>query len=325
MARIKGCSPNTIKVYRDAFRLLLPFAARHHRLSIERLNLEHIDATLLLAFLDHLEVQCRNSTRTRNLRLATVKSFAKMIRLFYPDQRRIVQTILDLPQKRIHKPLIGFLNQDEMMRVFTAVDMKKTAGVRDYTILHLLYDSGARASEVAGLNLDYFDYQQKSLALLGKGNRFRLVQLWPLTADLLRLYCAKYRQTPKPLYRHVLFINQRGEQFTRYGINRLCHRSLQRALPDNRVKQLNPVHCFRHSCAVNMLRSGDAISDIKNRLGHESIQSTMMYLHMDLSCKREVQNKFIAYTKTILPGNEKIEELIDWENKQDTLKWLDSL
>jgi len=325
LPQIRGYSAHTVKAYRDAFKLFLPFAADYHRMSIDSLCLDHLCPELILNFLVYLEQECKNTARTRNLRLATLKSFSKMIRFLYPANHQIADRILNIPQKRTQKPLIGFLNQEEILQVFAAVDVRRKDGLRDYCLLHLLYDSGARASEIATLCLDDFDHQQKTISLLGKGNRYRMIELWPITADLINLYIAKYRHPSKPLYRHRLFINQRGEAFTRHGINRLCKKYLSQALTPKRIKQLQPAHCFRHSCAVNMIRSGHPVSDIKNRLGHEHVQSTMVYLHMDLSDKREVQKKFIEYTQTVLSRNEKIEELIGWENKRDTLNWLDSL
>lgn len=322
---IKGCSEHTLKAYRDTFAVFLPFAADYYRLNIESLTVEHLSTQLILGFLDHLESKRNNVARTRNLRLAALKSLAKMIRFMHSEKRQLAETILNIPQKRAQKPLIGFLYQDEIMKVFDAVDIKGYQGVRDYCLLHLLYDSGARASEIAALELDGFDCEKKTLAILGKGNRYRLIKLWPITAGLIKLFIEKYRTTPKPVYRHHMFINQRGESFTRHGINRLCKKYLAKVLPPKRLKQINPAHSFRHSCAVNMLASGSSLSDIKNHLGHENVQSTTVYLHMDLSCKREVQRKFIEYTQSILKRNSKIEELIDWGNKQDTLTWLDSL
>lgn len=325
LPRIKGVSEHTIKTYRDTFSLFLPFAAQYHSVKIDSLRLKHLSSGLICAFLDHLETDRNNIARTRNLRLATLKSFAKMIRLMYPEKRKIAERILNIPQKRTQKLLIGFLYQEEMLKVFETVDLKRKGGFRDYALLHLLYDSGARATEIATLNLDYFDPQKKTLAILGKGNRYRLIELWPKTAQLINSYITKYRTRPKPLHRHRLFINQRGEELTRHGIHRICQKHLSRALSPKRVKQLNPAHSFRHSAAMNMLCSGASISDIKNRLGHEKLQSTMIYLHLDLSRRRQVQKKFIEYTQSILAGDPKIEELLDWENKQETLAWLDSL
>ena len=218
---MQGCSQHTINAYRDTFSRFLPFAARYHHIKIESLYLKHLSVDLIVSCLDHLESQYRNTARTRNLRLATLKSFAKMIRLLYPQEREIAQRILNIPQKRIQRRLVGFLYSEEILKVYDAVDIKTSLGVRDYCLLHLLYDSGARASEITALNIDYFDYEKRSLAILGKGNRYRLIELWPVTADLIKHYIAEYRHSPKPLYRQRLFINQRGEELTRHGINRL--------------------------------------------------------------------------------------------------------
>jgi integrase/recombinase XerD len=325
LSRIKGVSENTIKGYRDTFTLVLPFAAQYCSIRIKSLSVEHLSQVVILAFLDYLEIQRLNIARTRNNRLAAVKSFFRMIRLMYPEKRDLAQSILDIPQKKTQKQLIGFLHPEEIFRVLEAVDLKKKEGFRDYTILHLLYDSGIRASEVANLNLDYFDPEHKTLAILGKGNRYRLIKLWPKTVQLVRLYIIKYRTVPNPLYGNRLFINQRGEEFSRHGINRICKKYLAMALPIERVQTLNPVGSFRHSCAVDMLCSGYSIDEIRNHLGHQSISSTMVYLHLDLSRPREIQKKMNEYTQSILSQDPQIEELIDWENKEKTLTWLDSL
>lgn len=325
LPRIKGSSRQTIKAYRDTFTLFVPFAAEHLSIKIQSLRVDHLTPELILSFLDHLEQQRKNIARTRNLRLATLKSLAKMIRFMCPQKRKLAETILSIPQKRTQKQLIGFLYQEEILKTFETVDLRKKQGLRDYALLHLLHDSGARASEVATLNLDYFDPQQKTLAILGKANRYRQIRLQPKTAQLIEVYIKKYRPVPKPLYRHRLFINQRGEELTRHGIYRICRKYLSMVLSPKRLKQINPAHSFRHSCAVNMLASGASLSEIKNHLGHENVESTMVYLHMDLSRKQQVQKKFIEHTQSSLAQDPKIDELIDWENKQDIMAWLDSL
>ena len=325
LPHIKGVSTHTIKAYRDTFKIFLPFAAKYHSVKIDSLTLDHLSSELILAFLDELERGRKNLAKTRNNRLAALKSLAKMIRFMYPEEREIAEKIGNIPQKRTQKPLIGFLYQEEILKVFESVDLKRKDGLRDYALLHLLYDSGARASEVATLNLDYFNPQQKTLAILGKWNRYRLIELEPKTVQLLQLYITKYRTTPKPLYQHRLFINQRREELTRHGIYRICKKYLTMALPPKRLKAINPVHSFRHSCAVNMLYSGYSLSEIRNHLGHEDIQSTSIYLHLDLNRKREIQKKFIEYMQSVLTHDPKIEELLDWENKEDIITWLDSL
>ncbi len=325
LPHIKGVSTCTIKAYRDTFKLLLPYAAKHRGIKIRSLRLKHLSSELILAFLDDIERERKNGAKTRNHRLAAIKSFAKMIRLIYPEKRKVAEKILHIPQKRTQKSLIGFLYEEEILDAFQSVDLKKNTGFRDYTLLHLLFDSGARASEIASLNLDDFHPRQKSLAILGKGNRLRLIKLQPKTVQLVELYVSKYRLTQRPLYEHCLFINQRGVGFTRHGIYRICKKHLSLTLSAKRLKVISPVHSFRHSCAVNMLYRGCFLSEIQNHLGHENIQSTMVYLHLDLNRRRCIQKRFIEHMQSVLNCDPKIEELLRGENKQDIMAWLDSL
>jgi integrase/recombinase XerD len=325
LPHLKGSSNQTIKAYRDVFSLFLPFVADKLSIQIASLRVKHLSPDMVLAFLDHLESDRGNVVRTRNHRLAAIKSLAKMIRLMYPENRKEAERILDIPQKRAQKQLIGFLYPDEILKVFHCVKLTNKNGFRDYTILHLLEDSGARASEIAALKLDYFDPQNNTLIILGKGNRYRRIELELRTIQLIRRYIAQYRVKPKPLYQHYLFINQRGEGMTRHGIYRICKKYLQKALNPKRLININPVHSFRHSCAVSLLLSGKSLTDIQNRLGHEDIQSTTIYTHMDLTRKKAVQKRLIEYMRSNISEDSKINELIGWENKKDILEWLDNL
>lgn len=325
LPRIKGSSRQTIRAYRDTYTLLLPFATKYHGVKIRSLKIGHLSNELILDFLDYLENDRHNKTVTRNQRLAAIKSMAKMIRFMHPERSALAERILSIPQKRFQKQLIGFLYPNEVLNVYEAVDLKTCYGFRDYTILNLLYDSGARASEMASLTIDFFDPENNTLVILGKGNQYRQIELFEKTVQLMKAYLKKYREGPNPLYQRYLFVNQRGTSFTRHGINRICKKYLRLTLNPKRLRDINPAHSFRHSCAVRMLLEGKPISEIKNRLGHENIQSTMTYLHMDLTRKRDVQNQFIEYSAKVIKQDPKIEDLIDWENKQDTLAWLDSL
>jgi integrase/recombinase XerD len=322
---IKAVSPHTINAYRDTFKLFLPYAASYHGIKISSLQIAHLTVEVVLDFLESLEKMRHNSAKTRNSRLAALKSLAKMIRFMYPDQRQLADRILSIPQKRAQRQLIGFLYPYEIDQILLAVDLKNALGVRDYCLLQLLYDSGARASEIATLNLDYFNSHNKTLAILGKGNRYRQIELEPITVRLLNIYIARYRISPKSAYQHRLFINQRGKQLTRHGIYRLCKKYLQLALPPKRLKDINPVHSFRHSCAVRMLSDGHPVSDIRNKLGHEDIQSTMVYLQLDLSKRKKIQNRFINHVQSTVKQNPEIDALIDWQNKDDIMAWLDDL
>lgn len=325
LPHIKGCSPNTIKSYRDTMRLFLPFAAGYHGIKVSSLTFEHITAALVLDFLNELESKRANTAKTRNHRLAVLKSFARMIRFIYPEQQKLTDAILAIPQKRSQQKLIGFLYPQEINQIFNAVKLEKKDGFRNYTLLHLLYDTGARATEIATLQLNYFDYENKTLAILGKGNRYRQVRLLEKTAELVHQYITGYRNTPTHPFKKSLFVNQRGTALTRHGINLICKNYLEQALPSKRLSLIHPVHSFRHSCAVRMLSEDKPLSAIKNRLGHSDVQSTMVYLRLDLNQKRHLQEDFIQFTKQHLKSDPKIEELIQWENKQNILEWLDSL
>jgi site-specific recombinase XerD len=325
LPHLKGVSPYTVRAYRDTFKLFLPFAAQHYGIKMKSLRLEHLSSQLTLSFLDDLQKGRKNLPRTRNHRLAALKSFAKMIRFMCPQYRQLADTILNIPQKRYQRNLIGFLYYDEILQVFKAVDLRGKDGFRDYALLHLLFDSGARASEITTLNLDYFNPQQKTLAILGKGDRFRLIDLENKTSELLQLYIKKYRRDPKPLYQHRIFISQRGEELTRHGIYRICKKYLAQTLPPKRLSNINPVHSFRHSRAVDLLYRGKDITEIKNRLGHDNIQSTMIYLHLDIKRKRHIQRDFIKHMQSVLADDPNLDELMQWENEKDIMKWLDSL
>ena len=160
LPHIKGVSRHTIKAYRDAFTLFIPFATNRLEIKTGSLMLDHLTPDMVLAFLVDLEQKRKNSPITRNHRLAAIKSLAKMIRFMHPEKRDVVEKILAIPKKRYQRKLIGFLYPDEIYKVMQSVDLNQKEGFRDYCLLVLLYDSGARAAEVATLNLDYFNFEE---------------------------------------------------------------------------------------------------------------------------------------------------------------------
>ena len=178
---------------------------------------------------------------------------------------------------------------------------------------------------MARLNLDYFNPEKGSLAIMGKGNRFRQIDLSPTIVKMIKAYIRNYRRRPKVDYAKRLFISQHGKALTRHGIYRLCRKYLRWAPSDKRLEVINPVHSFRHSCAINMLAAGCSVTDIKNHLGHEDVQSSMVYLQMDLPRRRKIQERFTEYTQSVLSRDSQIEALIDKEEEDDIMTWLDSL
>jgi len=322
---IRGLSSQTLSSYKVTFKLFLPFAGKYLDKKINSIEIKDLTTNLILSFLDSLESDRKNCVRTRNIRLAAIKSLAKMIRLLHPEIKDDADRIMSIPQKRELKPLVGFLSQEELLNVFNSVNLQKKDGYRDYVILHLLYDSAARASEIADIKIDDINVNDKTIAILGKGQRYRIVQVWEKTIQLVERYAKEYRNPPKLGYQDYLFINQRGEKLTRHGIYRICKKYLSKALPEKRLINLNSVHCFRHSVAVHMLMMEKPISDIKNHLGHEDIKSTMIYLKLDQSKRKKIQKNYIEHMNQVIETDDKINELIDWENSKEVREWLDSL
>ena len=159
-----------------------------------------------------------------------------------------------------------------------------------------------------------------------KGDQFRIIKLEKRTVQLIQLYIKKYRIKPKPLYQHRIFINQQGEELTRHGIYRICKKylSIDPSPKTTQVHQactrLPPFKSRRYA-----LHGVSPITDIKNRLGHDNIQSTTIYLHLDLNHRRHIQKDFIRYMQSVIHTDSKIEDLLQWESDKDLMDWLDSL
>jgi site-specific recombinase XerD len=321
----KGLSKNTFLAYRDTMKLFIPFLQKHFSKKCSEIEISEVDPELILSFLEYLEKERKNSIKTRNNRLATLKSFAKMLLLHYPEYKQTADRILNIPKKRAQKKLVGALYPHEVQHIFDEVDLSKNTGFRDSAILKLLYDSGARASEIAQLHIEDFDFNNNMLQILGKGGFFRVIYINPVTTKVIENYIKNYRPTPDPIYKTHLFINKRGKALTRHGIYKLCKKHIQKALPGKKMQNLNPVHIFRHSCAVRMLIEGASITDIKNHLGHEHLKSTMIYLEIDVSKKRQIQENYNINAISNKETNPELDELINWKEKKKLMEWLDSL
>lgn len=162
-----------------------------------------------------------------------------------------------------------------------SINIRNGLGFRDYTIINLLYDAGCRASEVCDIKISNFDASDRTLEIIGKGNKWRKVGLWPRTSQILEKYLKKSRVKPLPLHKDYLFINQRGGGMTRSGVYKLCQRhankpeGLRNPFPSAKIQA---VHSWRHSAAINMIRQGRSILEVKTRLGHASYETTNVLL-----------------------------------------------
>ena len=278
-------SPCTVAAYRDTFRLLLPFAERHTGKPMMSFSLTDLDSKLILAFLDHLENERGNGARSRNARLAAIRSFLRYAAHHDISALPVIEHTLAVPMKRFDRPMLGFLSREEMRAVLEGPDPTQWVGQRDRTLLAMLYNTGARVSEIASLQLtDVVVENSPSVHICGKGRKQRTVPLWRTTADLVRSW---KRRLVEVVSDGHLFPSRAGGVMTRSNIAQrlaLAIKAATKHQPQLRERSISP-HTIRHTTAMHLLQSGVDISVVALWLGHESPATTHMYIEADLSMK----------------------------------------
>ncbi len=280
----RNLSRNTQRSYRDALSLLLPFVAVQKKKSVDRLCLRDLSAQLLKAFLDFLEKERGCTVRTRNQRLSAVHAVARFVAQHSPEHIEWCAEIRSVPLKRTGKPLLPYLEKPEIDALLSAPSRHTQQGLRDHALLLFLYNSGARASEAANLHVSDLDLRLKessAVRLTGKGDKSRFCPLWTNTAKHLSAL-VKGRPPDQPV-----FLNRLGQPITRYGIHTLVKRCVSKAArgcPSLLKKRVSP-HTIRHTTATHLLRSGVDINTIRAWLGHVSIDTTNVYIEIDLEQK----------------------------------------
>lgn len=279
-------SRHTIVAYRDTFRLLLRFLKRTYHVRLATLELGGLTPERVLAFLAYLEQQRANSARSRNARLAAIRSFAHYAEdTLGPDLPPSIRRLLAIPSKRHNRPLLGFLTRAEVQAVLTATGGNWT-GRRDHLLFLLLYNTGARISEILALRLrDVLAADGHYLLLQGKGRKERSVPLWRNTQTRLRRWIKENQgKVDSPL-----LPNRFGQPLTRSGAAWQLRQMLRRAaaqMPSLRQRRISP-HTFRHTTAMHLLQGGVAPEIIALWLGHESPNTTHLYVEADLKMKRQ--------------------------------------
>ena len=255
LAGLRGCSPNTIASYRDTFKLLIVFFGDVRSIPPDRLTLDHIDAAAITGFLDWLETERHNSISTRNQRLAGLSSFFRWLQSQDPARMAGCQDILAVPAKKTAQPGVNHLAVEQARRLLAAPDRSTRRGRRDATLLATLYDSAARASELAGLTVGDIRVQPPPLAVLaGKGRKIRHVPLGGNTAALLSAYLAEHGLNRPGHDDHPLFVNQHGNKLSRGGIAWIIGKyQAQAGDPALAGAALSP-HVLRHSRAMHRCR-----------------------------------------------------------------------
>lgn len=286
----KRASPQTVSAYRDTFRLLLGFLRSTRQLEPVAVRLADLDALTLLAFLDHLEQHRHNSVRSRNARLATLRSFFRFIALRSPEALDAATRVLAIPTKRTDRRLVGSLTREEMEALLAGPDRTAWAGRRDHALLLTLYNTGARVSELVALRRSEVSFAlTSSLTLHGKGRKERAVPLWPQTARVLKAWFRELGETSA----EFAFPNARGRPLTRHGVGYLLTQAVHRAripCPSLGTKRVSP-HVIRHTTAMHLLQSEVDPATIALWLGHESVETTHMYVEADLATKERALEK----------------------------------
>lgn len=315
----RGLSQNTIVTYRDALKLFFAFESARQNKAISRFTLDDIKAETILFFLSDLENNRKNSVITRNLRLAALKTFCNY--LITKDTLRVgeYQKIIAIPQKRVCRKVIDYLDVHEVKLILNHIDRSSTGGQRDYVLLKLLYNTGARVQEICNLRVNSILLGHIPMVnIIGKGNKIRHVPIWPETAELLKNYLSVNNLLQYP--ESYLFLNMRGQPLGRFGVRYVVRqrcKEAEKVCPSLKSKHIGP-HTFRHTIAMHLLQAGIDLSVIKSWLGHVNLETTNAYVEIDLEMKR----KALA---TCLPANETVslKKLLD-KNK-NILTWLESL
>jgi integrase/recombinase XerD len=280
----RNLSRNTQRSYRDSLRLVLPFVARRSRVSIDRLDVEHLSPAHIRAFLQELEEKRGCCTATRNQRLAALRSLAHFIAMHSPEHIRWCGEVRAIPFKKAPRPLVTYLDKGQMDALLAATEPTSAQGRRDHALILFLYNTGARADEAAHVLIGDLQVvatpgrDPSSVLIRGKGNKLRRCPLWASTVGELEQLCHERRADE-----HV-FINRFGQPLTRFGVHAMVTRCAAHIGPLLAGKRVSP-HTIRHTTATHLLRSGVDINTIRAWLGHVSLSTTNVYAEVDLEMK----------------------------------------
>jgi site-specific recombinase XerD len=306
-------SPHTIVSYRDTFRFLLQNVAESTRRQVSQLTYDDFTPDAIIAFLDSLERQRHNSTATRNARLAAIRSFFSYVVSRDPAAAAPAQRILLIPFKKAPRRIVGHLSEQELRAILRGPNRSTSSGRRDYLVLALLYDSGARVQEL--INLRPADFRLDRLPwvrIIGKGRKERIVPLVPATAKLVRNYLDETNRLPTDAT--PLVLNYRREKMNRSGIRFLIDKYRQLAAnttPTLQTKAVSP-HTFRHTKAMHLLVAGISPVTIKDILGHAHLKTLEIYVQADLEMKRRALKSATSPIEARVPVHHTEPDLLHW-------------
>lgn len=290
LMRQRCASAHTIASYRDTFRLLLQFVQRRLHKAPSTLALEDIDAPLVVAFLDDLEKARAVTARTRNLRLTAIHSFFRYVAFEAPTHAAQIQRVLAVPAKRFQRALVPFLSRQEVDALLAAPDQRTWSGRRDHALILLAVQTGLRLSELTGLRQEDLHVGTGAhVRVLGKGRKERCTPLSKSTRAVLAAWLREPLRAPD----QPLFPNARGGRLSAHGVHYLLGKHVAAAAEvcsSLKQKRVSP-HVLRHTTAMDLLQEGNEQCVIALWLGHESIDTTQVYLDANLEIKQRILDK----------------------------------
>ena len=310
----KGLQPATLQSYRDTLRLFLQFIAHGKRCKLTRIRLCDLTANQVLSFLKHLEQERGNAVATRNQRLAALRSFFEYLANQDPDLLLEAQRVAAVPTKRTQPPRTRFLEREQIESLFKNLPSTGRWALRNQVLLLFLYNTGARAQEVAQLRAGHIEFGVKPrVHLHGKGDKWRVCPLWTQTASLLSELLGDTSANPDA----AVFVSSTGQALTRFGIYKIVRRH---TTGKSKHGAISP-HTFRHTTAVHLLEAGVEINVIRAWLGHVSLETTNRYAEINLRMKAQALELCEApvSTSTAFPRKP------IWRDDQSLLEWLQSL
>jgi site-specific recombinase XerD len=286
-------SVNTSDSYAYAFKLFLAYASKRLKHVPSRLELEQIDAPLVIDFLNDLQATRANGSGSRNARLAAIKSFMHYIEYRVPSAMDQIQRVLAIPLRKTDTRLVRHLTAPEIQALLNAPKPVDWLGTRDRAMLHLTFAAGLRVSELTGLKLqDLTLHPHASVLIHGKGRRERALPLWKETTAAMRAWLAIRGTVAAP----EIFVNSRREPMTRAGFEYILGKHVRTAIkdcPSLATKRVSP-HVLRHSCALTVLQATKDLRKVSLWLGHATMQTTEMYTRADPSIKLEALDAITA-------------------------------
>jgi site-specific recombinase XerD len=314
-------SPNTIKSYRDTFRLFIQFCRDRKKIRPENLSLAMVTDKLVCEFLDWIEEERLCGISTRNQRLAGIHAFFRYLQTEVPDGLLMFQKILHIPAKKgLHQPM-NYLSAEALKEVLAKPDTKTSGGRRDLALMALLYDSGARVQEIIDLSVrDIRLEEPATVKLTGKGRKIRYVPLMSRTKDIIEGYLkeqnllGKTASLDKPV-----FSNRQGGRLTRAGVAHIIKKYFAKAKQDGNALFPDTVspHVFRHTKAMHLLQANVNLIYIRDFLGHVNVTTTEIYARADAEIKRKALEQ--SYPELIT------EDIPQWSEDKDLMNWLRDL